>query len=46
MTADADANVDLKTGAKPDASARDRDSTAMIRKLNVVGLAMVVVFVG
>jgi HlyD family secretion protein len=33
-------------GAKPGASARDRDATAMIRKLNVVGLAMVVVFVG
>jgi membrane fusion protein, type I secretion system len=46
MTADADANVALKMDAKPGASARDRDATAMIRKLNVVGLAMVVVFVG
>jgi HlyD family secretion protein len=42
----ADANVDLKMRAQPGASARDRESTAMIRKLNVIGLAMVAVFVG
>ena len=46
MTEGADANAALKMDAKPGASARDRDASAMIRKLNVVGLAMVVVFVG
>ena len=46
MTEGADANAALKMDAKPGASARGRDASAMIRKLNVVGLAMVVVFVG
>ena len=45
MTADADATAN-KMGVKPAASARGRDATAMIRRLNVVGLAMAVVFVG
>jgi HlyD family secretion protein len=41
MTANLDAINDLKMGT----AAREPDSTARIRKLNVVGLAMVVVFV-
>ena len=46
MTEGADANAALKMDAKSGMSARGRDASAMIRKLNVVGLAMVVVFVG
>jgi HlyD family secretion protein len=45
MTADTEANVILKVGGKP-AGSRERDTTATIRKWNIVGLTMVVVFVG
>ena len=45
MTADTEANVVLKADRKP-AGCRERDTTATIRKWNIVGLTMVVVFVG